>query len=94
MRILILTNSDSGLYQFRKELIEELLRQNNEVFIASPGAEYIPVFEQVGDNLTKDFQAPQQLGMKSIFFKNPDGLYSGHENSNLSIIRAITDFMI
>lgn len=48
----------------------------------------------VGDNLTKDFQAPQQLGMKSIYFKNPDGLYSGHENSNLSIIRAITDFKI
>lgn len=47
MRILILTNSDSGLYQFRKELIEELLRQNNEVFIASPGAEYIPAFEQL-----------------------------------------------
>jgi HAD superfamily hydrolase (TIGR01549 family) len=48
----------------------------------------------VGDNLVKDFQAPQQLGMKSIYFKNPDGLYSGHENSNLSIIRAITDFKI
>lgn len=48
----------------------------------------------VGDNLTKDFQAPQQLGMKSIYFKNPDGLYSGYENSNLSIIRAITDFKI
>ena len=48
MRILILTNSDSGLYQFRKELIEELLRQNNEVFIASPGAEYISTFERMG----------------------------------------------
>lgn len=30
----------------------------------------------VGDNPTKDFQAPQQLGMQSIWFKNPDGLYS------------------
>ena len=30
----------------------------------------------VGDNPTKDFQAPQQLGMKWIFYKNVDGLYS------------------
>ena len=29
----------------------------------------------VGDNINKDFIAPQQLGMKSIWFKNPDGLY-------------------
>ncbi|OQC00509.1 MAG: carbamoyl phosphate synthase-like protein [Firmicutes bacterium ADurb.Bin099] len=31
----------------------------------------------VGDNPTKDFQAPQQLGMKCLYFCNPDGLYSG-----------------
>ena len=30
----------------------------------------------VGDNPAKDFQAPRQLGMKSLYFKNPDGLYS------------------
>lgn len=30
----------------------------------------------VGDNPTKDFQAPQQLGMRSVYFNNPDGLYS------------------
>ena len=29
----------------------------------------------IGDNINKDFIAPQQLGMKSIWFKNPDGLY-------------------
>jgi HAD superfamily hydrolase (TIGR01549 family) len=29
----------------------------------------------IGDNLEKDFQAPQQLGMKSIYFRNGDGLY-------------------
>ena len=36
-------------------------------------------FEQmvyVGDNPTKDFQAPQQLGMKSLQIMNNDGLYS------------------
>jgi FMN phosphatase YigB (HAD superfamily) len=30
----------------------------------------------VGDNPSKDFQAPRQLGMRWIYFKNPDGLYS------------------
>ena len=29
----------------------------------------------VGDNAAKDFQAPQQLGMKRIWFRNDDGLY-------------------
>ena len=35
-------------------------------------------FEQiayVGDNPHKDFSAPKQLGMKSVHFKNSDGLY-------------------
>jgi FMN phosphatase YigB (HAD superfamily) len=30
----------------------------------------------VGDNPGKDFQAPRQLGMRWIYFQNPDGLYS------------------
>lgn len=30
----------------------------------------------IGDNPNKDFIAPEKLGMKSIFFCNPDGLYS------------------
>ncbi len=30
----------------------------------------------VGDNPAKDFQAPQQLGMRSIWFKNAGGLYN------------------
>ncbi len=29
----------------------------------------------VGDNPKKDFIAPKQLGMNSVYFKNPDGLY-------------------
>lgn len=36
-------------------------------------------FEQmvyVGDNLTKDFQACKQLGMKWVYFKNAEGIYS------------------
>jgi HAD superfamily hydrolase (TIGR01549 family) len=30
----------------------------------------------VGDNAAKDFQAPKQLGMRSIWFQNEDGLYT------------------
>lgn len=29
----------------------------------------------VGDNPTKDFQAPRQLGMRTVWFHNPEGLY-------------------
>lgn len=29
----------------------------------------------IGDNVTKDFIAPKELGMKVIYFKNADGLY-------------------
>ena len=32
----------------------------------------------VADNPIKDFQTPQQLGMKSIWFKNKDGLYNNN----------------
>ncbi len=31
----------------------------------------------IGDNCKKDFQAPIALGMESIWFHNPDGIYSG-----------------
>lgn len=30
----------------------------------------------VGDNPAKDFQAPQQLGMKAVWYRNPYGLYN------------------
>lgn len=29
----------------------------------------------IGDNITKDFIAPKELGMEVIYFKNEDGLY-------------------
>ena len=29
----------------------------------------------VGDNIKKDFIAPEKLGMRSIWFRNTDGLY-------------------
>ena len=30
----------------------------------------------IGDNPKKDFAAPEKLGMDSLYFRNPDGLYS------------------
>lgn len=46
-RILILANSDLGLYKFRKELIEELLKEN-EVFISLPDGVYIKELVHLG----------------------------------------------
>lgn len=46
----------------------------------------------VGDNPLKDFQAPQQLGMKSLWFKNEDGLYSTSIGSNVHMIISWDDF--
>ena len=47
----------------------------------------------VGDNAAKDFQACRQLGMKSIWFKNEDGLYHSLDYVGLDIIEItkITD---
>lgn len=47
MKILILANNDVGLYQFRKELIEELL-QGNEVLISLPYGEMVEPLKKIG----------------------------------------------
>lgn len=47
MRILILANIDMGLYKFRKELLEELIKQH-EVFICVPDGEYVNKMEAMG----------------------------------------------
>lgn len=48
-------------------------------------------FEQiayVGDNITKDFQAPKQLGMQGLYFDNKESLYYKCEQSSK------TEFML
>ena len=46
----------------------------------------------VGDNPNKDFQAPRQLGIKSIYFENADGLYWKNNSSiPVNTIERITD---
>ena len=47
MRILILANIDLGLFKFRKELLEDLVRKH-EVFICVPDGEYIEKMETMG----------------------------------------------
>lgn len=47
-RILILANFDVGLYKFRKELIQELLNQGNEVYISLPDGELVRNLEKMG----------------------------------------------
>lgn len=47
MRILILTNNDVGLYQFRKELIKELIKENI-VMISLPNGELIEQLQDMG----------------------------------------------
>lgn len=44
----------------------------------------------VGDNPMKDFQAPQQLGMRSVYFKNNDGLYQSKLTSH-KFVETISD---
>lgn len=49
MRIMILANSDVGLYKFRRELIEELSSApDNEVMMALPDGEHIESLKKAG----------------------------------------------
>ncbi len=48
MRILILANSDIGLYKFRKELIEALRSLKHEVYISLPQGEFIDRLVEMG----------------------------------------------
>lgn len=50
----------------------------------------------IGDNASKDFQAPQQLGLKSICLQNKEGLYFNDNyvnNLNISTIERLSDFI-
>lgn len=46
-KILILANNDVGLYKFRKELIQELVK-NYEVYVSLPDGEFIPQLKEIG----------------------------------------------
>lgn len=48
MKIIILTNLDVGLYNFRKELLERLVDDKHEVIISLPQGELIPNLQAIG----------------------------------------------
>ncbi|RDW20749.1 glycosyltransferase family 4 protein [Oceanobacillus chungangensis] len=48
MKILVLANFGMGLYNFRRELLKELIEQNHEVYISLPNDEYVPKLEELG----------------------------------------------
>lgn len=47
MKILILANNDVGLYQFRRELIEQLGHEN-EICISLPYGDFVPSLQKMG----------------------------------------------
>lgn len=47
MKVMILANNDVGLYKFRKELIEELLKEH-EVVISLPYGDFVKPLEDIG----------------------------------------------
>lgn len=48
MKILVLANFGLGLFNFRKELLEELIKQGNKVYITLPNDEYVSKLIQLG----------------------------------------------
>lgn len=48
----------------------------------------------VGDNPAKDFQAPQQLGMRSIYFANQDGLYYDEKDIGYPTVNSIENIQM
>ena len=65
----IIVTDELGGIQYRKpnakafELMKERMQMDYKRMI------------YIGDNISKDFIAPKELGMKVIYFKNADGLY-------------------
>ena len=47
MKVFIAANNSGGLYNFRKELIEELLK-DNKVFLSVPNGDEIKEFRYMG----------------------------------------------
>ena len=54
MKILILTNHQSGLYRFRRELLEALIRDGHEVYVSVPNGDFTHELESMGVQLIFD----------------------------------------
>lgn len=62
-KILILANNDIGLYNFRKELPQRLLRLGHDVTIALPYGEKVEKFKDMGCNF---IETPMNLSLIHI----------------------------
>ena len=78
----IIVTDELGGVQFRKPCDIAFRIMQNRWRLAASEMVY------VGDNLAKDFQAPQQLGMKFILFKNEEGLY-GYDGQASVLYRSL-----
>ena len=47
----------------------------------------------VGDNAEKDFQAPKQIGMRTLYFENEDGLYTTSSAVGIKIIKKLSEIV-
>lgn len=65
----VIITDELGGIQYRKPNKKAFELMQNRWKIAFNKMVYI------GDNITKDFIAPKELGMEVIYFKNEDGLY-------------------
>ena len=50
MRILVLANNDIGLYNFRKELLERLIKDGNETYISLPEGDKVKIPDRLCRN--------------------------------------------
>lgn len=50
MKILVLANNDIGLYNFRKELVERLIKEDNELYISLPNGTRVKDLVDLGCN--------------------------------------------
>ncbi len=53
MKVLILSNSIGGLFHFRRELVEELIKLKHDVFISAPQSSIVENFKEMGCHFIK-----------------------------------------
>lgn len=75
MKVLILANNDMGLYKFRRELIEELIYRDYNVYISLPDGDFIKDLKELGCRYIKTDIARhgtnpiQDLGLLNFYKK-------------------------
>jgi len=86
---LIIITDELGGIEYRKPNEKAFVKMLKFFNIKACEAVYI------GDNITKDFVAPNKLGMKSVLYKHSNGLYPNTgfnpEYSSSYVIESLTD---